>query len=468
MQAKARRVVPVEELWIRAQKTLRDHQSEKVGVEEAEDKGLPDLLLYELLQWFKYEFFSWVDQPDCIQCKAKTSPVGMSKKPEHLKEAGRTELFVCPSGHETPFHRYNNPAKLLQTRRGRCGEWANCFTLICRALDMDARLVHDETDHVWTEVWSVTQQRWIHCDACEAIMDSPFTYQAGWGKKLNYVIAFSRDDVQDVTWKYTQEPVKVVMDRRNLCTEEQLQNLLNVLRYRLQEKVSPARKAFLQNRQINELMAMISVPGSHRVLKNTETQGRISGSDEWRRNRKETGQINSNWVWKPNAQELEAGRMQIKFSAAQNLYVKGTEEKMSGWASGVMSASNIARKVERDWKMVYLARTEGAVSDDGSIVWRIEVPKSHKIGGVELTLPAATFDSGKIRWKICGENPDLCFMVPLGQTTFKTRELAGCSAITIKADLTGGSGTCAWQHTQISRQLENDSEFPLQFDVELI
>ena len=107
----------------------------------------------------------------------------------------------------------------METRTGRCGEWANAFTLICRSLGYDARWCMDWTDHVWTEVWSVSQRRWLHCDSCENVCDKPLLYEVGWGKKLSYVIGFGADDVVDVTRRYVADYSRCLRERRGECDE---------------------------------------------------------------------------------------------------------------------------------------------------------------------------------------------------------------------------------------------------------
>ena len=70
-------------------------------------------------------------------------------------------------------------------RQGRCGEWANCFALILRAFGFLARHVNDFKDHVWCEFFSDSEQRWIHVDPCEGLVDKPRVYDHGWGKKYD-------------------------------------------------------------------------------------------------------------------------------------------------------------------------------------------------------------------------------------------------------------------------------------------
>jgi peptide-N4-(N-acetyl-beta-glucosaminyl)asparagine amidase len=55
-------------------------------------------------------------------------------------------------------------------------------------------------------------------DSCENAYDTPLMYEGGWGKKLNYVIAVSKDEWVDVTPRYTLNKMMTRM-RRTLVPE---------------------------------------------------------------------------------------------------------------------------------------------------------------------------------------------------------------------------------------------------------
>jgi peptide-N4-(N-acetyl-beta-glucosaminyl)asparagine amidase len=130
---------------------------------------------------------------------------------------------VCQK--ETRYPRYNKVTSLLETKSGRCGEWANTFTAVARAMGYETRLVHDLTDHVWTEVFIAEEDRWVHMDACENAFDAPKMYEQGWGKKLTYCFAINTEEVVDVTKRYVVNSWKNKL-RRTAVPEGWLLNML--------------------------------------------------------------------------------------------------------------------------------------------------------------------------------------------------------------------------------------------------
>jgi peptide-N4-(N-acetyl-beta-glucosaminyl)asparagine amidase len=264
-----------------------------------------DELLKQLLHWFKTEFFSWTNCPKCHVCGHEKTHHFRTEPPftqeEIQGEASRVEIYQCFQCKSfTRFPRYNNPLKLLDTRHGRCGEWANCFTLCCRSMGFETRYVLDVTDHVWTEVFSEYEKRWLHCDSCENQLDCPLTYEIGWGKKLSYIFSFSHEEIVDSMRRYTQNYDDILYTRRHEVSEKWLSETICRMNQEIRQEISMERIAILQKREKIEKKEF-EICQQQKKIKADEIHGRISGSKEWKDARNESGSISTTKFSKNNA-----------------------------------------------------------------------------------------------------------------------------------------------------------------------
>jgi peptide-N4-(N-acetyl-beta-glucosaminyl)asparagine amidase len=411
--------------------------------------------------------------------------------------AQRVELYTCGAcGAAVRFPRYNDARRLLTTRRGRCGEWANVFTLLCRALGFDgARYVYDVSDHVWTEVWSAARGRWLHCDPCENLLDAPHVYAVGWRKELSYIFAASPAELVDVLNRYVPaDALAGARARRTLCGEGWLRARLGILDQHRRAKLGLAGAAaapLLRARDARSAVdaAELAAPAARREGGGAEAAGRETGSLAWRAARGELGVAPSpaaadgGRVWTvaptptpapppapPRAAAAPLREWRLRYSAQRDGYFEqgASAPTVAGWQYGAFACEHMQRAVELDWNMVYLARARDATA--AAIEWRFAAAPGWRIvGGRALLTHSLHADGARVRWRLSRDRGASWrgLAAPTDVAVNLDRALAavdargarsdvestdGCAELWLRAELSGGT----WQSAQLFRQSRSE------------
>ncbi|XP_059609214.1 peptide-N(4)-(N-acetyl-beta-glucosaminyl)asparagine amidase [Phlebotomus argentipes] len=451
LQEFGRSCIPTEKLRLQTLEKLRQIQKAiRGGAWQEPEPVYEDLFLVEFTEWFNTSFFTWINQIPCKVCHQQAR----GRQSASVENGIRVEELHCCST-VTRFYRYEDVATLLTTRVGRCGEYANCFTFLCRCLGYEARYVLATFDHVWTEVYSPTQKRWLHVDPSDNVVDAPLMYQHGWKRTVDYVTAHSRDDVQDVTWRYCNDHSQLLR-RRNKCPEDELLRVLLRIREKKQKLCSETRKKCLAKRTLAELVEFMA----QRDPTVDELKGRSSGSLAWRQSRGE--QLSSAFfTFGATEEDKRLKQFNLRYSCSRDVYEKyhkgpGQEtrvtESMKAWSTCQYSSRNVFRKVEHDWKMTYLARTED--TSEASIEWRFDfTAQDLRISSVFINFESKVYENGRI---------SLLFMNESGEIVRDVLKLRNSRKFVVKAVLSGGKGDVAWQHTQLFRQELHCPKYPFE------
>lgn len=177
----------------------------------------------QITNWFSTQFFQRIKTPVCHACGGPTVFVGpvpiiQDEIPGHPIGAEFYKCHACGAG--TRLARFTHPCAILKTKFGKEPEAVLGLASIFKYCGFQFRFVLIDASNHLLEVYIPKLKRFVSVDPYANLVDSPLVYECGWGRQINWAIAYSDKECVDVTPRYTysQEDLNLRRSKQNFSS----------------------------------------------------------------------------------------------------------------------------------------------------------------------------------------------------------------------------------------------------------
>lgn len=158
-----------------------------------------------------------------------------------------------------------------------------------------------------------------------------------------------------------------------------------------------------------------------------------------------------------NEEEIDRNSLLIEYNSVQDQFYRQENRDEAKWNQRCFSYSNLQRKVEKDWKMVYLARKN--LFQNGFAKFQFEIDSNEKqFDHLQIFCPFHQFDQfGSVNLFIHQENQRLSLSSSSSSPHLFEFDFPSNSSTTFQLEIILSStndenDTNSWQKTQLFRQ----------------
>lgn len=153
--------------------------------------------------------------------------------------------------------------------------------------------------------------------------------------------------------------------------------------------------------------------------------------------------------------ELQRGSMTIEYNSVEDQFYRNEIRDEAKWNERFFSYSNLQRKMEKDWKMVYLARK--SLFQNGFAKFQFEIDSEEKqFGHLQLACPSHQFDQfGSIELFLHFDDQRISLSSSSSSVfefDFPTKSIKKFQLEIVLSSTNDENDSNSWQKTQLFRQ----------------